>query len=63
MATKIHPNIDFKCGNAEALPLVGKSLDIVLQFTVFTSILEQGMKQNVAREMLRVLRPAGLIIL
>jgi len=62
VATKIHPNIDFKCGNAESLPFEGESLDIVLQFTVFTSILEQGMKQNVSREMLRVLKPAGLII-
>jgi SAM-dependent methyltransferase len=62
VARNIHPNIDFKCGNAESLPFEGESLDIVLQFTVFTSILEQGMKHNVAGEMLRILKPGGLII-
>ena len=33
-----------------------------MQFTVFTSILDYSMKQKIAQEMLRVLKPDGIII-
>jgi hypothetical protein len=33
-----------------------------MQFTVFTSILDKDMKRNIAAEMLRVLKPKGVII-
>ena len=46
-------HIDFLCGNAENLPYVSASFDIVLLFTVFTSILDTAMKKNVASEALR----------
>ena len=58
----ISPNMDFRCGNAEALPFGNGSFDIVMQFTVFTSILDDRMKRNVAEEMLRVLRPVGFVL-
>jgi ubiquinone/menaquinone biosynthesis C-methylase UbiE len=61
-ARRISPNIDFRCGNAEALPFGDESFDIVTQFTMFTSILDKGMKQNAANEMLRVLKPDGIIL-
>jgi ubiquinone/menaquinone biosynthesis C-methylase UbiE len=61
-ARMLSPNIDFRCGNAEELPYEDGSFDIVMQFTVFTSILDDGMKRNVAKEMLRVLRPDGVIL-
>jgi len=32
------------------------------QFTVFTSILDISMKQSIAGEMLRVLKPDGIIL-
>lgn len=54
--------IDFRCGNAENLPYEDESFDIVMQFTVFTSILDSEMKQNIAREMLRVIKPDGIIL-
>lgn len=44
------------------LPLAAGAFDLVLQSMVFTSILEPLMKQSVAREMLRVLKPQGLIL-
>jgi SAM-dependent methyltransferase len=44
------------------LPLAAGTFDLVLQSTVFTSILDPLMKQSVAREMLRVLKPQGLIL-
>jgi ubiquinone/menaquinone biosynthesis C-methylase UbiE len=61
-AKKINPNADFRCGNAESLPFENEAFDIVTQFTMFTSILDDNMKQNVAKEMLRILRPEGVIL-
>jgi len=61
-ARYLWPNVDFRCGNAEQLPYDDESFDIVMQFTVFTSILDPRMKRNVAREMLRVLKRGGIIL-
>ena len=49
-------------GNAIALPLPTENFDIVIQSTVFTSILDDQIKRAIAQEMLRVLRPKGLIL-
>ena len=61
-ARSLNPGIDFRCGNSEELPYDDGSFDIVTQVTVFTSILDSNMKQNIAREMLRVLKPDGIIL-
>ncbi len=50
------------CGDATRLPWANGQFDVVFQSTVFTSILDDSMKQAVAGEMLRVLRPAGAIV-
>jgi SAM-dependent methyltransferase len=50
------------CGSAAVLPLPAQSFDLVAQFTVFTSILEPALKRQVAFEMLRVVKPTGLIL-
>jgi len=62
IARKLSPNINFVCGNAEKLPFENDFFDIVMQFTVFTSILEAKTKRNIAKEMLRVLKPSGIIL-
>ncbi|MCK4245429.1 MAG: class I SAM-dependent methyltransferase, partial [Candidatus Omnitrophica bacterium] len=61
-ARMFSPNIDFRLGNAEELPYEDGSFDMVMQFTVFTSILDDEMKRNIANEMLRVLSPDGIIL-
>ena len=61
-AKKISPNIEFKSGNAEILPYESDFFDIVMQFTVFTSILDINMKKNVAAEIIRVLKPGGIVL-
>jgi ubiquinone/menaquinone biosynthesis C-methylase UbiE len=61
-ARRLSPNIDFRCGDAEELPYEDESFDIVMQFTVFTSILDEKMKRRIASEMLRVLKPDGIIL-
>ena len=54
--------ISLECGNAEKLKFPDGSFDLVFQSTVFTSILDEEMKIRIAREMLRVLHPSGMIV-
>lgn len=48
--------------NAAYLPFPAATYDLVLQSLVFSSILDPAMKQAVAGEMLRVLKPQGFIL-
>jgi len=50
------------CGSASALGFRSDSFDVVFQSTVFTSILNAQVRKQVAGEMLRVLKPGGLIL-
>ena len=62
-AQKLCPyGVHLECGNATALTFPEASFDLVLQFTVFTSILDLAMRQCIATEMLRVLKPGGLVL-
>jgi len=49
-------------GNAAKLQFPNETFDIVVQSTVFTSVLDLGMKRQMASEMCRVLKPDGLIL-
>ncbi len=50
------------CGNATTLPVRTASFDLVAQFTVFTSVLDTDLKRQIASEMIRVIKPDGLIL-
>jgi SAM-dependent methyltransferase len=54
--------VSLSCQNASDLGNLDASFDLVLQSTVFTSILDEAMKRKVAAEMLRVLRPKGIVV-
>ena len=49
-------------GNAAELAFSDATFDLVVQFTVFTSVLDSIMKQQMASEMLRVVKDDGLIL-
>ena len=55
-AVKIHQ------GNAAGLQFPDEMFDLVLQSTVFTSVLDRDTKTQMAAEMCRVLKPNGLIL-
>jgi len=61
-ARRIEPCLDVRQADASALPFEEASFDLVCQLTVFTSILDDGMRRAVAREMVRVLRPGGVVV-
>jgi ubiquinone/menaquinone biosynthesis C-methylase UbiE len=54
--------VTIECGSAAELRFPSGSFDVVLQATVFTSVLDEDMKQAMAAEMMRVLRPGGMIL-
>jgi SAM-dependent methyltransferase len=61
-AAERFPGADVRAGDASQLPWASGSFDLVLQSTVFSSILDLVMRQAVASEMLRVLAPDGAIL-
>ncbi len=61
-ARKLLPHLPLTCSDGRNLPYADGSFDLVLQYTVFSSALDDDVKAALAREMLRVLRPDGLIV-
>jgi ubiquinone/menaquinone biosynthesis C-methylase UbiE len=60
---RLLPHVPLANADGQHLPYSANHFDIVLQYTVLSSILDNTIKQNLAREMLRVLRkPQGLIL-
>jgi ubiquinone/menaquinone biosynthesis C-methylase UbiE len=57
-----YPVARFVLGNASQLPFVDEHFDLVTQFTCFSSVLDNTMRQRIAGEMLRVLKPQGVIL-
>lgn len=57
------PNLLLSLADAQNLPYRSHTFDLVMQYTMFTSILDDTVKQNVAQEMLRVVRRNGGMIL
>lgn len=56
------PHLALGCASGEHLPYADRSFDLVLQFTVFSSILDRRICYTVANEIRRVLRPGGAIL-
>ena len=57
------PHLPLSIADGQRLPYAAGTFDLVLQFTVFTSILDQRVRGNIAGEMLRVLdKNTGMIL-
>jgi ubiquinone/menaquinone biosynthesis C-methylase UbiE len=56
------PMSDVRCGDASTLPWADASFDLVTQFVLFTSILDDNVQAAIADEMMRVLKPGGLML-
>lgn len=57
-----NPAINWLRADATQMPFKADAFDLVLQFTAFTSILDDAVKRGMAQEMLRVLKPSGAIV-
>ena len=60
LARRLHPDIDFRAGNAEALPFGDESFDAVVANFV---LLHLGRPEQAVAEFARVLRPGGRVAL
>ncbi len=56
------PDCSWINANGQFIPFQDKSFDLLLQFTAFSSILDPGVKKDMAAEMLRVLKLGGNIL-
>ena len=61
-ARQRYPAYHFAHANAEQLEFEAATFDFVLLFTVMSSILDEKMANNVAREIRRVLKPGGAVV-
>jgi ubiquinone/menaquinone biosynthesis C-methylase UbiE len=62
-ACQVLPHLPLTCADGQNLPYESNTFDLIFQFTVFSSILDQEVKANLAQEMMRVLRePEGMIM-
>jgi ubiquinone/menaquinone biosynthesis C-methylase UbiE len=61
-AHQVFPNLPLTNADGQDLPYASNSFDMTMQFTVFSSILDNAVRVNLAREMVRVLKPGGLLL-
>lgn len=61
-AQQRYPAINWQVGSAHQLPYKGETFDLVMSFVVFSSILNESLRQQIASEMWRVLKPGGMIL-
>ena len=57
-----YPRLDVRQGDAAALPFGDGEFDLVTQFTCLSSVLDAGVRERIATEMWRVLRPGGVAL-
>jgi len=55
-------SLSLTCADGCSLPYAENSFDLTMQFTVFSSILDDSLRQDMARELMRVTRAGGLIL-
>lgn len=61
-AQRDYPPFGLCLASGAALPFQDRSFDIVMQSVVFTSILDLEMRRRMAREMVRVAKPGGILL-
>lgn len=59
---RVLPSLGLICADGQRLPYASASFDVSMQFTVFSSVLADEVKRNMAQELLRVTRPGGMIL-
>jgi SAM-dependent methyltransferase len=61
-ARRSYPHIEFEVVDATQLSFADSSFDLVLSFTVLSSILDLAVAKQMGSEMSRVLRPGGAVL-
>jgi ubiquinone/menaquinone biosynthesis C-methylase UbiE len=61
-ARELTPGARVELGDARELPFADASQDLVLAFTMLTSVLDARARRKVASEMARVVKPGGVVL-
>jgi ubiquinone/menaquinone biosynthesis C-methylase UbiE len=56
------PGSHFVNADGSHLPFPTQSFDLVLQYTAISSILDQELRHDICADMLRILKPSGMIL-
>lgn len=56
------PSLGLANADGQSLPYSSNTFDLVLQYTAISSILDQEIRRKICTEMLRVLKPGGMLI-
>ena len=59
---RLPAGVTLTCGDATSLPIAPASVDIVLQATVFSSLLDDSYQERLARAMWAAVRPGGGVL-
>jgi len=59
---RLPPAVSLAVADGGALPYPSAAFDLVAQFTVLTSVLDDNLRKSIAQEMWRVLRPGGAVL-
>ncbi len=59
---RLPQSVSLVAADGGALPYPATRFDLVLQFTVLTSVLDPNLRRRIAQEMWRVLRPGGAVL-
>jgi ubiquinone/menaquinone biosynthesis C-methylase UbiE len=62
LARRTYPEIELHVADAAELAFPDASFDIVLSYTVLSSVLDHGMARQISAEMSRVLSPGGVVL-
>jgi SAM-dependent methyltransferase len=61
VSRRLSPHINVVLGTGVDLPFPDSTFDLVTQFVVFSSMPEPRLREQIAREIIRVLKPGGYI--
>jgi ubiquinone/menaquinone biosynthesis C-methylase UbiE len=61
-AHHVLPGSVFANADGQNLPFPARRFDLVMQFTALSSILDPELRQNICADMMRVLKPDGMIL-
>jgi len=62
LAKRLAPHLDIRCASAADIPYEDQTFDLVMQHVVFATILDDDMLYAIAQQMVRVLKPNGIIL-
>jgi ubiquinone/menaquinone biosynthesis C-methylase UbiE len=61
-ASKYHKHLNLLVADGKRLPFPDESFNIILTFTLFATILDEGVREKVAIEIMRILKKGGIVL-